>query len=117
MDDILGDDLGQSDGDEEMTGEEMAAFRARMIAKKGCYNYDWKLKEKLKEQGGMDTCATCGKPYALDDIGKGKPLNKCARCLQTNYCSRDCQKSDWKAGHQKVCTKAGHKDKENALKG
>jgi len=83
----------------------------------GCYNCDWKLKEKLKEQGKMDTCATCGKTYALDDTGKGKALNKCARCLQTNYCSRDCQKSDWKAGHQKVCIKAGHKDKENALKG
>jgi len=35
MDDILGDDSGQSDGDEVMTEEEMAAYRARMIAKKG----------------------------------------------------------------------------------
>jgi len=38
MDDVLGEDNEEeSDGDKEMTEEEMAAFRARMIAKKGKY--------------------------------------------------------------------------------
>ena len=71
----------------------------------GCYNCDWKLKEKLEAQGGMDSCARCGKTYALDENGKGKALSKCAKCSQTKYCSRDCQKVDWKAGHKEACNK------------
>lgn len=135
MDDILDEDKeGESDGDELLTEEEMAAFRARMIAKKGktsksalglplnvlgcacylpiqgsgCLNCDSLLKEKVKEQ--KEACASCGKKYALDEYGKGKALNSCKKCLKTKYCSRDCQKADWKAGHQNLCRKVGDKD-------
>jgi len=62
----------------------------------------------------MEACTNCGKTHALDDYGKGKALNRCARCLQARYCSRDCQKADWKAGHQNICKKVRDNDEPTA---
>lgn len=47
-----------------------------------------------------DACGKCGKKEA--DLGMGKTLQKCARCVTAMYCSKECQTSHWPA-HKAVC--------------
>lgn len=64
----------------------------------------------------MEGCANCGKTHTLDENGKGKALNRCAKCLQAKYCSQGCQRAAWRAGHKNVCKKAGDTDEATASK-